>query len=70
MTMTIAGIDHSGDYLGIEDKKIKKKKKTSYREGYTEGQPPAPFDKGDLREKQHCDMVIDTIVFPPLRFSP
>jgi len=47
MTMT-GSINHSGDYLGIEDKKIKKKKKTSYREGYTEGQPPAPFDKGDL----------------------
>jgi len=38
---------HSGGYLGRGDKKIKKKK-PRHRNGVTEDNPLAPFNKGDL----------------------
>jgi len=35
MTMTKAGKDHSGDYVGKGNKKIKKKKNPTPRHGYS-----------------------------------
>ena len=63
-------INHSGDYW-IEEIKNKKKKISDTARDVTEDNPLTPFDKGDLRKKQHCDMVIDTtIVFLPSAVFP
>jgi len=67
-------------YTLVKREKMKKMKKPRHCEGCNEGQPPVPFDKGDLynaldfycRNKglentRRCDMVIDIpIVFLPL----
>ena len=62
--MGISGITIAW-YYG-EKIKNKKKKNPRYGEGCNEDNPLTPFNKGELREKQHCDIVIDTTL--PLRF--
>ena len=59
--------DHSGyrpqrGLLGRGNKKIKRRKKSDTARDVTEDNLLTPFNKGELREKQHCDMVIDTTI--------